>query len=525
MPRHRFFLPVLASTLFIAAFPHRTTDAGEDWTSNSVKPFLQRFCADCHADGASEGGFDASELSADLSGKAAFAKWERVFDRVQTGEMPPQDSDQPEKTDRAKFLRSLGRPLWDTHAASKETVLRRLNRREYQNTLNDLFGTNLKLEERLPEDGRTHEFDNVGESLHISMVQLNQYLSAIDRVLDAAIAKTVEAPSPQKIVTSYEETREAKTHLGKSWKLLPDGAVVFYRSIGYPSGMLRTANTRKPGYYRIKVTGYAHQATEPITFSIGGTTFARGAERPVFSWHQFQPGAPQSVEIVAWMDDRYMVEISPWNLHDTEYLFKKVGVEKYPGPGLAILEVELEGPLLDQFPSAGHRLLFDGITRTEIEPSNPNQKQKSWYVPKFEIKLSDDKSEIDDALQRIASAAFRRPIQTSEITRYRELFDEEHAAGASIEAAYRTAVAALFCSPDFLFLREPSGELDDHALATRLSYFLTRTLSGYGNCRTEAAERTSKGTTSLTKTGRAIALGRTPGSHGHRLYRRLAEPS
>ena len=48
-------------------------------------------------------------------------------------------------------------------------MLRRLNRREYQNTLNDIFGTSLDLESMLPEDSRFHEFDNVGvavESLH-----------------------------------------------------------------------------------------------------------------------------------------------------------------------------------------------------------------------------------------------------------------------------------------------------------------------------------------------------------------------
>ncbi|MEO1524509.1 MAG: DUF1592 domain-containing protein [Planctomycetota bacterium] len=458
----------------------------EDSLLKATAPFVSQYCADCHLDGAAEGGFDASKLSHDLTDEANFAQWERVFDRVESGEMPPEDSEQPTDAVKRSFIKRLGSPLWQTHAASKGTVLRRLNRREYQNTVNDLFGTNLKLEKRLPEDGRSHEFDNVGETLHISMVQLQQYMNAIDLVMDAAIAKTVEAPAPTKIVTNYAETREAKTHLGKSWKQLDDGAVVFYRTIGYPTGMLRTANTRKPGYYRIKVTGYAHQSDAPITFSIGGTTFARGAERPVFSWHQFQPGEPQSVEVVAWMEDRYMVEITPWNLHDTEYLFKKVGVEKYPGPGLAISEVELEGPLREQFPSRGHRLLFDGIERTEIEPSNPNQKTKSWYVPRFKITLSENHSEVTAGLQRVASAAFRRTVRKDEIGRYEKLFDDEHEAGATTEEAYRTAVAAIFCSPDFLFLREPSGKLDDHALATRLAYFLTRTsadeeLSGDAN--------------------------------------------
>ena len=33
----------------------------------------------------------------------------------------------------------------------------------------------------------------------------------------------------------------------------------------------------------------------------------------------------------------------------------------------------------------------------------------------------------------------------------------------------------MLSSPHFLYLREPAGALDDYALASRLSYFLTRT--------------------------------------------------
>lgn len=47
---------------------------------------------------------------------------------------------------------------------------------------------------------------------------------------------------------------------------------------------------------------------------------------------------------------------------------------------------------------------------------------------------------------------------------------------SEFEEAYRTALAAILCSPDFLYFSESEGELDDHALASRLSYFLTRTL-------------------------------------------------
>jgi Protein of unknown function (DUF1592)/Protein of unknown function (DUF1588)/Protein of unknown function (DUF1585) len=45
-------------------------------------------------------------------------------------------------------------------------------------------------------------------------------------------------------------------------------------------------------------------------------------------------------------------------------------------------------------------------------------------------------------------------------------------AGASFEKAVRVALKEVLVSPNFLFLRETPGKLDDYALASRLSYFL-----------------------------------------------------
>jgi hypothetical protein len=77
-------------------------------------------------------------------------------------------------------------------------------------------------------------------------------------------------------------------------------------------------------------------------------------------------------------------------------------------------------------------------------------------------------------LRRVAAAAFRRPVTDEQVQPYLELFQQERVNGASFEAALRTAVIACFCSPNFVYLREAEGRLDNYALAARLSYFLTR---------------------------------------------------
>ena len=318
-----------------------------------------------------------------------------------------------------------------------------------------------------------HEFDNVGEALGLSMVHLQRYLDAAKIVLDEAIAGSAERPNPKTLVAFYKDTREAERFLGKDWKLLEDGAVARFRGGGYPSGMLRGSGVRESGRYRITIVAYAHQSESPIAFSVGGTSFAPGSEKPIYGFFSALPDEPRTIELEAWIEERYMLAIEPHGISDASRN-RGASIDQYQGPGLAIGKVTVEGPLFDSFPSRGHRLIFDGLTRNEIMPRNPRDRTRSWYVPKFEIQSNDPRGDAQAVLTRFASAAFRRPVATEEIQPFVDLFQSELDDGDSIEASLRTAVTAVLCSPNFLFLTESPGKLDDHAIASRLSYFLTR---------------------------------------------------
>ncbi|WDQ16261.1 DUF1592 domain-containing protein [Rhodopirellula sp. P2] len=475
-------IAVLAAVVVaVSAGRSAKSDAAEPTpvSASPILAFLQTHCRDCHADGASEGGLDLDTLGQTITGAADLAAWVRIHDRVQAGEMPPPDATTLNASDRSDFTTALAAPLTQHHAAEKGTVLRRLNRREYENTLNDLFGTAVELETLLPADGRSHEFDNVGEALGISMVHLERYLDAADLVLDTAIAKTAESPETHTIETHYAETREAETHLGKVWKQLDDGSVVFYQDFGYPDGMLRTTSIPESGRYRISITGYAHQTDEKIPFYVGAKSFARGSERPTLGYFDMPPLGPNgemtTIELTADLEYRYMLNIIPYGLVVRDYHIRNEGVDGYTGPGLAIAKVRVEGPLHEEFPSRGHRLIFDGWQRNEIMPTPPSKREKSWYKPEFELTSDNVAESLRGTLQRVGSTVMRRPVTDVELLPYINLFHAEQERDASTEEALRTAVAAILCSPDFLYLREPAGKLDDHALATRLSYFFHRT--------------------------------------------------
>jgi hypothetical protein len=224
--------------------------------------------------------------------------------------------------ERAGFVQTVNRQLTTVHQASKGTVLRRLNRREYENTLNDLFGTNQKLAQRLPEDSRSHEFDNVGEALGLSIIQLQRYMECITSVLDEAIQRRTSPPETRQIAASYANTRGAEQWLGRIWLQRDDGAVVFFRQFGYPSGMLREANAPVDGWYKIRVTGYAFQREAPITFELGATTFARGAEQPTLGYFALPPGPPVTIETRAWIPARYMIAITPYGTRSASRVWR-----------------------------------------------------------------------------------------------------------------------------------------------------------------------------------------------------------
>src|SRR5437773_7372210 len=73
-------------------------------------------------------------------------------------------------------------------AKSEATPFRRLTRREYERTLQDLLGLPIEFGARLPEDGRSKDgFRNAGDVLRMSPLQYETYLQIADEALAEAI--------------------------------------------------------------------------------------------------------------------------------------------------------------------------------------------------------------------------------------------------------------------------------------------------------------------------------------------------
>ena len=124
--------------------------------------FLARYCTECHDKDTKKGNLDLTALKPDFSDPDTFARWVKVHDRIAAGEMPPKKAAQPALGEVQPVLAGLRGQL---HAASLarqqregRVALRRLNRTEYETTLSDLLGINVKVADLLPDDNSAAGF-------------------------------------------------------------------------------------------------------------------------------------------------------------------------------------------------------------------------------------------------------------------------------------------------------------------------------------------------------------------------------
>src|SRR5688572_6387587 len=163
-----------------------------------IKPILEKHCYECHGAEKQKGDLNLASFTEFSQIDEARERWQLVLERVQAFEMPPKDKGKELSFDRnrtlMRWLRRLPKPEKTdcNQIASDRTanfyrgyvMSRRLNRAEYNNTIRDLFGVDLQLEESLPADGGGGEgFDTSGNALFTSSIHLEKYLAAAETAL------------------------------------------------------------------------------------------------------------------------------------------------------------------------------------------------------------------------------------------------------------------------------------------------------------------------------------------------------
>ena len=451
-------VPCLLGTVQLRAEPPR-----------ELRPFIEKHCTDCHDSESAKGGLDFGKLSADLNQPEALAKWVRVFDRVDQGEMPPKKKARPEAGDKAKFAKALATDLVKADQANKATVLRRLNRNELEQTLNDLLGINEELAPLLPEDGRAQGFDKVGEALDLSSVHLQRTMDAARQALNAAMNKG-DAPEKLDKTIGFGDGRNA-THIGKSWHKLADGSVVTFNEATYPA-LMAEFEAPVPGNYRITLQGRAYQSDKPILATIFSGPFFTGSPTRLQSVQEFPPSGGEA-KIEMQFKARDKVRIFP-DLRAFDYnLNQKVGPAKYPGPGLAMKPMRVEGPLLPQWPGVGHKLMFGDLPNAPTAEAAKRMKyEKRRTQQMYEVTSAQPAVDGPKLIKAFVAKVVREKSQPTQADAYVRLFEAELKNGSTFEESLLTTYTAVLCSPANLYFHEQPGRLDAWAVACRLSYMM-----------------------------------------------------
>ncbi|MEQ1826382.1 MAG: DUF1592 domain-containing protein [Pirellula sp.] len=351
------------------------------------------------------------------------------------------------------------------------TVVRRLNRVEYQNSVRDLLGVSLDFQEMLPPDNVAFGFDNVGEALHISSFLLERYLETANLALDRAIANR---PQPQVIKKRYslKETHQVKSTTEKVFRKSDDNdRVVMFSSSRWQAATLSPFHPPDPGKYLFRISASGVQSSgKPVTYRVDAGSMLMTGKQHLVGYFDAPADRSDVAEFVDYLDARNTIRVLPYGLATAQEV-SKIGADQFDGPGLAIDWIEVEGPLNDRWPPASHRSLFGELGQV----ASPIYNQSNRVEVASEAPMQD----AERILLQFCRRAFRRNVNRMDIAPFVHLVQSKLNEGRSFEQSVRVSLAAVMVSPQFLFLREESahdGILDEFAIASRLSYFLWRTM-------------------------------------------------
>ncbi|HVV98703.1 MAG TPA: DUF1592 domain-containing protein [Planctomycetaceae bacterium] len=440
--------------------------------AEQFQPLLKRHCMKCHQGEQPKGKFRLDSLTADFADASVRRRWSAVIERITAGEMPPEDEPKVPEND-VRLLSEWATPRMQAaeaaaRAAQGRTVLRRLNRVEYENTINDLLGVQAKLQKMLPQDGAADGFDNAGAALHTSSFLLEKYLEAADLALELAIANRAQRPPLIDQKYSLKEGHPVKGSTEDVYRFGNDGEVICFCSSEWHNVSISPFYPPDPGMYRFRISASAIQSKEkPVTFRVTQNGARLTGKSGLIGYFDAPPDAPTVFEFTRYMDARTTISILPYGLAHANTV-NKIGGEKWDGQGLAVQSVEITGPLYDGWPSPSHRRLFGNLEQKKF-PSN-------YFNDYVEVISSEPRADAARILTDFARRAFRRAVTTDEVAPFVMVAMARLEQGSTFEQALRAAFKGVLISPDFLFLREQPGTLDDFALASRLSYFLWSTM-------------------------------------------------
>jgi hypothetical protein len=401
--------------------------ARADTFDSDVKPFLKSNCVVCHSGESPAGTLDLNRFLG-LDAAAALAsreQWQRVSEKLASGEMPPAGTPRPAAEGVAAVRRWVEDEYIRLDGAAKpnpgRVTARRLNRYEYNNSVLDLLGVDFHPADEFPADDSGYGFDSIGDVLSVSPALMQKYLQAAETIAGtvAPAAQPKVKPTADRYLAErigqYPRMREEFTH-----KFVADGE------------------------YHLRTTWYQKL---PNGMPIEGRFYLDGkqvADVKLICSEEMDRAVAAQI-LVPMGPHRVMAELK---VLDPAYR-KAMPYLEY---------TEIQGPVIQR--SAG----LSGVYRTLfICGHEPGHHQASCARR---------------ILTPLANRAWRRPVTSQEVSSLLQLAAAAQKRGDSFERSIGVALQAVLVSPYFLFrieldpVQAGTYRLNQYELATRLAYFI-----------------------------------------------------
>ena len=459
--------------------------------------FLETHCVRCHGPKKEKGDLRVDTLSRDFKTGGDGHLWAEIVERINAGEMPPEDEQQPTEGEIAKVISQLDSRIREGRAArmaARPPVAHyRLSRKEYQNTVYDLLGVRYDPAKpgELNADTLWHGFERIGSQLSLSPSHVERYYRAAEIVLSRAFPeKPVETRKIRQTAADirYGGGEKQQAYLDRFGIKRPLRALIFpgrLQPAFRPNWFGRTGPEHS-GLYRarMQVSGIRPPEGQIAHLRIG-TRLAEDSNEGLVELDILAPeDEPEILEFEVFLEmpvnldfrvvasdiiDRRKGAHYRNALSKSHYLFTHSS------------ETRLLNPVAPQmFDNEGNGL-FSFVLLDWIEWEGPIASKAERATREGLLPPDDATPEaVAKHLQPFAEHAWRRPISLAELKPYLNAYAAERAAGEDVFAAYQVALLGVLTSRHFTYLVEgdvePRGRFNDWELASRLSYLLWSSL-------------------------------------------------
>lgn len=466
------------------------------WQTNGWG-LLEQFCLDCHNDAFQEAELDLSGfktvegLMTEGNGMLA----ERVLNMVRFGAMPPEDYDLPTDAERKQLVEALDAAIFsvvcDLRPKPGKITARRLNKAEYNHSIRDLFGMDLRPADAFPSDEVGGGFDNNGDVLSLSSMLIEKYLAAAESVAEQVIVDPEDLPS-----LSAERAGDGLIAVGDH-----KNGSFFGRFLSPDAFVWTEFDVPVAGTYRIEIA--AGNTLDDAGTARFGLVDESGLLLNVFELEHFGGSgrSQRTRETVHFDAGKRRIAVAPlsddqsWEPMKSVFKpFAEMSDEQIKtgrdGVGKALVVTRRFEK--DEYPFMVRKIEIDGPKERDVEVFPPSQ----WTIVRSQPERRRDsyknvEQAAEKCLRPLMRRAFRGPIADEDLQPYVDLVKASTDRGDSFFDGLQVAVSAVLVSPRFLFRVETPAagttldaeemdqgvaRLTDHQLATRLSYFLWSSL-------------------------------------------------